>query len=175
MSVVVAKRYAKSIFSLAQEKGVLEKVYEDVKILVAVFKNTPYALGVLTNPVFSFSKKKEIFNKALEHKMTPFTMSALYFIIKNKRSNLFLQILEEYNLLYRKYKKIMYVDLITAKKANDELKGVIVKRLGKEKKILLNERVDKSILGGVLIKVNDKQFDSTVKSHLNKIKSSFKV
>ena len=69
----------------------------------------------------------------------------------------------------------MYVDLITAKKANDELKSIIVKRLGQEKKILLNEKVDKSILGGVLIKVNDKQFDSTVKNHLNKIKSSFKV
>ena len=175
MSVVVAKRYAKSIFGLAQERGVLEKVYEDVNILVAAFKNAPYALGVLTNPVLSFSKKKEIFNKALENKLTPFTMSVLHFIIKNKRSSLFLQILEEYNLLYRKYKKIMYVDLITAKKANDELKSIIVKRLGQEKKILLNERVDKSILGGVLIKVNDKQFDSTVKNHLNKIKSSFKV
>ena len=175
MSVVVAKRYAKSIFNLAQEKGRLEKVYEDVNILVTVFENDPHALGFLTNPVLSFSKKKEIFNKALNDKLGPITMSALYFIIKNKRAKLFLQILEEYNLLYRKHKKIMCVDLITAKKAKDELKGAIIKRLGQEQKILLNERVDKSILGGFLIKVNDKQFDSTVKNHLNKIKSSSKV
>ena len=99
----------------------------------------------------------------------------LYFVIKNKRSKLFIQILEEYNLLYRANKKIMYVDLITAKKANEELKDIIIKRLGQEKKILLNEIVDESVLGGVLIKVDDKQFDSTVKNHINKIKSSFKV
>ena len=97
------------------------------------------------------------------------------FVIKNKRANLLTQILEEYNLLYRIEKKIMYVDLITAKGASEELKNVIIKRLGQEKKILLNEIVDKSVLGGVLIKVNDKQFDSTVKNRINKIKSSFKV
>ena len=102
-------------------------------------------------------------------------MSVLYFIIKNKRSNLLIQILEQYSLLYREHKQIMYVDLITAKKANDELKNTIIKRLGQEQKVLLNEIVDQSILGGVLIKVNDKQFDSTVKSNINKIKSIFKV
>jgi len=175
MSVVVSKRYAKSIFDLAQEKSKLETVYEEANILVKVFKNDQFSLDFLTNPVLSFYKKKETFDKALKDKLDPFTMSIFYFVIKNKRSNLLIQILEEYNLLYRAEKKIMYVDLITAKKANDELKNIIIKRLGQSKKILLNEKVDKSILGGVLIKVNDKQFDSTVKNHINKIKSSFKV
>lgn len=149
MSVVVAKRYAKSIFNLAQEKEQLDATYKEVKILIKVFKNDQFALGFLTNPVLSFSKKKEIFDKVLKENFTPFTMSILYFIIKNKRSYLLTQILEEYNLLYREEKKIMYVDLITAQKANEELKSIIIKRLGQEQKILLNERVDKSILGGV--------------------------
>jgi len=175
MSVVVAKRYAKSIFNLAHEKGKLENTYEEVNILVEVFKNDQIALDFLTNPVLSFSKKKEVFDNILKSMLKPFTMSILYFIIKQKRASLLMQIFEEYNLLYRKEMKIMYVDLITAKKANDELKNIIVKRLGQEQNILLNERIDKSVLGGVLIKVNDRQFDSTVKSYINKIKSSFKV
>ncbi len=175
MSVVVAKRYAKSIFELALEKSKLETVYEEANLLVKVFKNDQFSSDFLTNPVLSFSNKKEIFDKVLKDKLDPFTMSVFYFIIKNKRSNLLIQILEEYNLLYRAEKKIMYVDLITAKKASDELKNIIIKRLSQSQKILLNEKVDKSILGGVLIKVNDKQFDSTVKNHINKIKSSFKV
>jgi F-type H+-transporting ATPase subunit delta len=175
MSVVVAKRYAKSIFELAQEKEKLETVYKEGSVLVQVFKNNTTIFEFLTNPVLSFSKKKEMFDKVLKNKLDAFTVSVLYFVIKNKRSKLLIQILEEYNLLYRVYKKIMYVDLITAKKANEELKDVIIKRLGQEKKILLNEIIDKSVLGGVLIKVDDKQFDSTVKNHINKIKSSFKV
>ena len=175
MSVVIAKRYAKSIFNLAQEQGKLETTYEEVNILVEVFKNDQVACDFLTNPVLSFSKKKEVFDKILKATLKTFTMSILYFIIKQKRASLLMQILEEYNLLYRKEKKIMYVDLITAKKANDELKNIIVKRLGQQQKILLNEKVDNSVLGGVLIKVNDRQFDSTVKSYINKIKSSFNV
>ncbi len=175
MSVVVAKRYAKSIFDLCQEKDSLERTYKEINILIQVFKNNKTILDFLINPVISFSQKKDFFDKGLKDKLDNLTMSILYFVIRNKRANILIQILEEYNLLYRKEKKIMYVDLVTAKKANDELKSIIIKRLGQEKKILLNEKIDKSILGGVLIKVNDKQFDSTVKNHINKIKSSFKV
>ena len=76
--------------------------------------------------------------------------------------------------LYRSEKNIMYVDLVTAQKADEELKQKILKSLG-NKKVLLNEKINPKILGGVLIRVDDKQFDSTVKSSINKIKSSFKI
>ena len=38
MSVVVAKRYAKSIFELAQENQKLETTYKESNVLVQVFK-----------------------------------------------------------------------------------------------------------------------------------------
>ena len=41
--------------------------------------------------------------------------------------------------------------------------------------VLLREKIDKSILGGILIKSENKQFDSTVINSINKIKSNFKV
>ena len=128
-----------------KEKEKLEVVYKETGILLKVFKDDQIALGFLTNPVLSFFKKKEIFDKVLKDKLTNFTMSVLYFIIKNKRSNLLIQILEQYSLLYREYKQIMYVDLITAKKANDELKNTIIKRLGQEQKVLLKSKSKHSL------------------------------
>ena len=41
--------------------------------------------------------------------------------------------------------------------------------------VLLREKIDKSILGGILVKSDNKQFDATVTNSINKIKSSFKV
>jgi len=175
MSVVVAKRYANSIFNLAKEKEVLGKTYNEVNVLKALFKESDKARELLINPVISFSKKKEIFNKIFGDLLSSFTATFFYFIIKNKRANKLIQILEEYNRLYRSEKKIMYLDLITAKKANEELKNIIIKRLGEDKKVLVNEKINPKILGGVLIRVDDRQFDSTVKSYINKIKSSFKI
>jgi len=175
MSVVVAKRYAKSIFTLAKERGALEKTYEESKFLITLFKQDKQAFSLLINPVISFSKKREIFKKAFSQKISSFTLLYFYFIIKNKRADSLTPILEEYNILYRLEKKITCADVITAKKSTEELRQAIKEKLGLEKNILFNEKIDEKILGGVLIRVGDQQFDSTVKNSINKIKSSFKV
>ena len=65
--------------------------------------------------------------------------------------------------------------MTTASNISDDLRDVIVSKVGKEKKILLEEKVDKSLMGGVLLQIEDKQFDSTVRNRINKIKSSFKI
>ena len=75
----------------------------------------------------------------------------------------------------KKEKNILQIDLITAKKASESLKSSIIKKFGKGSDVLLREKIDKSILGGILIKSENKQFDSTVINSINKIKSNFKV
>ena len=65
--------------------------------------------------------------------------------------------------------------MTTASNISDDLRDVIVSKVGKEKKILLEEKVDTSLMGGVLLQIEDKQFDSTVRNRINKIKSSFKI
>ncbi len=59
MSVVVSKRYAKSIFDLCQEKESLERTYKQINILIPVFKNNKTIMDFLINPVISFSQKKK--------------------------------------------------------------------------------------------------------------------
>jgi len=99
----------------------------------------------------------------------------LFFIIKNKRTNILIQIFEEFNSLFHKEKNIVKVELTTANNISDDLRDVIISKVGKEKKILIDEKVDKSLMGGVLLQIEDKQYDSTVRNRLNKIKSSFKI
>jgi len=175
MSVLVAKRYARSIFELALTKELLETSFKEISILLDFFKNNSFALDFLTNPVLSFDKKKQVTENMFGEKLSDFSKSILYFIIKNKRANMTLQIFEEFNALYRKEKKIISIDLVTAQKASEDLKNRIVKKFGNQNNVFLNEKIDKSLLGGVLIKLDGKQFDSTVKNSINKIKSSFKV
>ena len=77
--------------------------------------------------------------------------------------------------IFWKEKNIVKVELTTASNISDDLRDVIVSKVGKEKKILLEEKVDTSLMGGVLLQIEDKQFDSTVRNRINKIKSSFKI
>lgn len=175
MSVVVAKRYAKSIFSLAKERGFLDSTFEEITIINEIFNVNKDLINFITNPVVNFDKKKKIIEIVFSDNLESFSKSILYFIIENKRANLITQIFEEFNILYRKEKNILQIDLITAKKASESLKSSIIKKFGMGSDVLLREKIDKSILGGILIKSENKQFDSTVINSINKIKSNFKV
>ena len=175
MSVVVAKRYAKSIFSLAKERGFLDSTFKEITIINEIFNVNKDLINFITNPVVNFDKKKKIIETVFSDNLESFSKSILYFIIENKRANLITQIFEEFNVLYRKEKNILQIDLITAKKASESLKSSIIKKFGKGSDVLLREKIDKSILGGILIKSENKQFDSTVINSINKIKSNFKV
>lgn len=175
MSVVVAKRYAKSIFSLAKERGFLDSTFKEITIINEIFNVNKDLINFITNPVVNFDKKKKIIENVFSDNLESFSKSILYFIIENKRANLITQIFEEFNILYRKEKNILQIDLITAKKASESLKSSIIKKFGMGSDVLLREKIDKSILGGILIKSENKQFDSTVINSINKIKSNFKV
>ena len=175
MSVVVAKRYAKSIFSLTKERGSLDSTFKEINMINEVFNVNKDLINFITNPVVNLDKKKKIIETIFSNNLDSFSKSILCFIIENKRANLITQIFEEFNILYRKEKNILQVDLITAKKASEPLKNSIIKKFGKGADVLLREKIDKSILGGILVKSNNKQYDSTVKNSINKIKSSFKV
>ena len=58
MSVVVAKRYAKSFFDLAKEKNNLETTYKEINSFLEIFKSEITVLNFLNNPVLSYEKKR---------------------------------------------------------------------------------------------------------------------
>ncbi|MBH76592.1 MAG: ATP synthase F1 subunit delta [Flavobacteriales bacterium] len=175
MSVVVAKRYAKSFFDLAKEKNNLETTYKEVNSFLEIFKKEKSVLNFLNNPVLSNNKKRDVFEKMFGSNCTNFIKSIMFFVIKNKRTNILIQIFEEFNSLFHVEKNIIKVELTTASNISDELRDAIISKVGNEKKILLDEKVNKSLMGGVLLQIEDKQYDSTVRNRINKIKSSFKI
>ena len=56
----LAARYAKSIFDFAIEKGELEKVYEDMKMLHDICKKSSDFVAILHSPIIPVDKKEKI-------------------------------------------------------------------------------------------------------------------
>ena len=63
MSYRIASRYAKSLIELAQEKGKLEEVHNDVLLMDSAFKSSREFRVFLKSPVIGPDKKLEVFNK----------------------------------------------------------------------------------------------------------------
>ncbi|MEO5564726.1 MAG: ATP synthase F1 subunit delta [Chitinophagaceae bacterium] len=171
----LATRYAKSLIDLANERGELEKVFEDMKWLQAACKNRDF-VNLLRSPVIKPDTKKKIVGAVTEGKLSPITAGFNTLLItKNRESNL-PEIITAFIEQYQKQKNIYTVKLTTATPVNEAVKQAItdqVKKSGGFEHIELEEKVDESIIGGFVLQVGDKLVDASIAYDLKEIARQF--
>ena len=172
----VAQRYAKALFDLSLEKGQLDEVMNDLNKIIGV-KNQELEL-YLSSPVIKGEKKTAVFEMIFSKHLTPLTLSFFKLVFAKGRSIAMAEIMEAYAEMFRKNKGIQVVQMTTALPISNDLKQSIMKSLTdiqmlKDKKIELKEKVDESIIGGMVIQIEDKLFDASIKHDLQFIKRQF--
>ena len=171
----VAKRYAKSLIDLSSEKGALDPVNEDMKQFVTTCEqNRDFAL-LLSNPVISSDKKLSILQKIFSASFNKITMSFIEIVIRKGREKYLFQIAKEYTEQYKKLKGIQTAEIISAVGLDDRLRKQVydIIRKNTQSEVELVEKVDKNLIGGFVLKIGDKQFDSSIAADLRKLTQSF--
>jgi F-type H+-transporting ATPase subunit delta len=172
----VAYRYAKALFDLAIETGKVDQVHADLKTIQQANHKELYTL--LSSPVIGSDKKTSIFEAVFAQHVQSVTVSFFKLIFHKGRAVAIKEIIEAYFDKYRAYKGIKVVEMTTAVSVSDEVRQSIVKELQQNnmlsgKSIELKEKVDASIIGGLVLQVDDKLFDASIKHDLQFIKKQF--
>ena len=175
MNPVISNRYAKALFLLAKKENVLQEISRESQSLIDFFSNQKTAIMLLKNPVVSKEKKTNIFQKSFQGQLSTLMQSFIKLVIDKGRYRDLLSILDQYIEIYKKEMNIISLELVTTKKINDSLKQKINNKLGAQENVVFKETIDPKILGGILIKLNDLQFDATVKNKLNNVRKTFKI
>lgn len=172
----VAYRYAKALFDLALETGKVDEVHADLNTIQQANQNE--LKSILGSPVIGSEKKTAIFEAVFAQHVQPITISFFKLIFHKGRSVAIKDIIEAYFDKYRIHKGIKVVEMTTAVAVSDQVRQSIVKELQQNKmlsgkSIELKEKVDASILGGLVLQVDDKLFDASIKHDLQFIKKQF--
>ncbi len=174
MSSKAAKRYAKALFELANEKNELQTIHSDLSMIFNAIQQSPDLQKALSNPTINTSKKSEIVNKIFASKVSPLTVNLLHTLASNDRLNILGDIYKAFDNFYKKQKGIINATVTTAVPLNDKLEQQIyqkIKDLTGSKEIDLLKIIDPSILGGFVLNVEDLRYDASIKGKLAKIKS----
>ncbi len=174
MSSKAAKRYAKALFELANEKNELQTIHSDLSMIFNAIQQSPDLQKALSNPTINTSKKSEIVNKIFTSKVSPLTVNLLHTLASNDRLNILGDIYKAFDNFYKKQKGIINATVTTAVPLNDKLEQQIyqkIKDLTGSKEIDLLKIIDPSILGGFVLNVEDLRYDASIKGKLAKIKS----
>jgi F-type H+-transporting ATPase subunit delta len=169
----IATRYAKSLLELAEEKGVLDKVNEDMITFDHLCKaNRDFAL-MLKNPIIQHHRKLAILKKIFAGKVHDLTLSIFDIITRKNREFILPMLASEFTHLYNVRKGISEATVTTNFALTPELRKEFMRLLKEitKKEIELTEKVDKEMLGGYIIKVGDLQLDDSVDSRLKDLKT----
>src|SRR5262245_23553600 len=154
----VARRYAKSLLDLAKEKGEMEAVNNDMKLLAQVCGSNHDLRLLLSSPIISSDKKHAILKRVFSGKISALSVSFFDVISKKRRESYLEGIAVEYTRLYKEYKGIQTAIVTSAVGLDDKLRAQVYK-LVKESlnsEVELIEKVDKDLIGGFILRVGDK-------------------
>lgn len=172
----VAQRYAKAIFDLAVETSKLEEVKHDFDLIQSVQNKELQLLFV--SPIIKGDKKTAIFEAIFSKHIQPLTSSFFKLIFTKGRSVAINEIILAYMDRYRAKKGIQLVQLTTAVEVSTDIKNNVSSllkehKLLKGKSIELVSNVDASIIGGLIVKLDDQLFDASIRHDLKVIKKQF--
>lgn len=172
----VANRYAKALFDIALEKGMLEEVKNDIDLINSI-QHRELELA-LASPVVTGERKTAIFGAVFSKHVSALSVSFFKLIFDKGRSIAIKEILEAFVARYKEHKGIKVVEVTTAVDLSDEGRNQIRKGLKDNsmlagKTIELKEKVDSSIIGGLVVQVEDKLFDASIRHDLQHIKRQF--
>lgn len=171
---IVASRYAKSLLDLSIEKNILDKVNTDMVQLSEVCAESKELISVLNNPTINSDKKSDIFSALFKGKIEDVSLDFINLITKHSRESLIPTIAQSFTKLYKTHNNILDVELISAVALDEATKSKIMDKVKSHfdgATIQLTEKIDASILGGFIVKIGDKQIDSSVASQLTNLKS----
>jgi len=168
----ISVRYAKAFFSLAKEKNMLDSLKNDIGTISDVCEKSVGFKLLLESPIVKTSKKIKLIIAVFEGKLNELTLKFLNLIIENKREVYIPAICRNFLALARKDQNIKSARLTTATKIDNETFKKIELLLERElkTKVELSEHVNPEIIGGLILRIEDKQYDASIASQLKKIK-----
>ena len=164
--------YAHSLFSLAEDEGLIEKIYEELKSLSNIFSENSEYIKLLDSPNIPAEKRFELIDEAFAPYME-YVTNLIKILCEKRRVFLLPDCIKEYEKLYNEKFGIKSVTVITATPLGEELKEKLVKKLEKEwgKKIDLTLKIDESIIGGIVLRTDNLQTDASVRTKLERIRA----
>jgi F-type H+-transporting ATPase subunit delta len=172
----ISVRYSRALFQLAVEMKLLDKVFEDM-IFISGLCRIDEVKDVLLNPVIVPSRKKSILFSLLEKNAEKITLSLVGLLVDNGRESYLPAVARVFRDETHKYRGVTETNLVTAVPVNDKIRKQISDMVASvfKTKVELKESVDKDIIGGFILKVNDNYYDASVKTKLRRIKKGLSV
>lgn len=177
IDTTLAKRYAKALVEIGEEKKTLDKFLQDLADLAQLMETSKDFREVLMNPVFPREEKKKVADLILKKLGTDrMVTNFVHLLIDRKRIDQLPGIFTAFGDEVDEIRGITRGEVTSSKALGrdqvDQVTAVLSRISGKQ--VRLTTKVDPSLIGGLVAKVGDTVLDGTIRTQLNQLKESLK-
>jgi F-type H+-transporting ATPase subunit delta len=166
----VARPYTKAAFEFAQEKGNLDQ-WSTMLSTAAVVANDSVMANVLGNPALTSEQKAGAMVSVCKDPLDEAGENFIRLLAGNQRLGLLQEVNAQFEQLKANLLKSVDIDLTTAYELDEQqqqkLTQALSAKLGRD--VTLTSTVDKTILGGVVVRTQDLVIDGSVRARLAKL------
>jgi len=171
-ATTLARPYAQAVFELAKGNGKLSQWSDALSALSAIAADEQVS-GLITNPNVEAAQMADLFISIAKDKLDQEGKNFVKVLAENGRLNVITEISESYDALKAEAEKTVKAEVISAFKVSADqqkkLEDALKKRLGCE--VEVSSTVDKSIIGGAIIRAGDLIIDGSVTGQLDRLAS----
>lgn len=172
MAKIVSKTYGEALFEVAQEEGRTRELMEEIHELQKVLTQNPEFDKLMKHPGVSKKEKaaavENIFRGRISDELTGF----LGIVVEKERYGELPQIFRYFTDRVKEENKIGVAWVTTAVELTDVQKQNVKNRLLETTSYVTMEihySVDPSLIGGMVIRINDRVVDSSVRTKISEL------
>ncbi|GAW83308.1 ATP synthase delta chain, mitochondrial [Plasmodium gonderi] len=175
----IEKRYSLALYNVGKNKNKINEISNDILFIKNNYLKDKAFLNFLHTPNIDNKEKLNFLKtecKKYNNNFSIITSNFLESLFDSKRINYLSKIIEEFELLLMKERKEIKCVVYTSKEINNTQKQKIQEsinfKLKNELKPLIEYKIDKNILGGLVLQIGNQIFDFSAKYKIEKIKST---
>jgi F-type H+-transporting ATPase subunit delta len=169
-----ARKYAKSLFSVAQAKNEVLACQQGLQEIGRVTKLRASLKDVLAHPFISLDEKRKMLHSALGEYATPLLERFLLLLVEKHRMSLFPLIVDYFQDEVDFFQNVQPLKIRTAFALSDTQRKELQQKLEGwlQAKVRMDVQVDPQLIGGLTIQTRDRVLDQSLKGQLKKLQNA---
>ena len=168
----VAKTYGDALYDLAAEENLSEQLMEEVAVMAQALRENPEFVTLLSTPALKKEERLNVLEQSFGGKVHVHLLNFMKILVENGTIAEFPGCADQFRRRYNKDHNIEEITAVTAIPLSDELSAQLKAKLEAVtgKTVLLQNKVDAGVLGGVRLEMEGTQLEGTVQYQLTAIR-----
>ncbi|SDE33808.1 F-type H+-transporting ATPase subunit delta [Paenibacillus sp. UNCCL117] len=171
---VVAKRYARALFEIAQEQNRVAQFEEELNAFLSALRQNADFNKLIVHPGLTVSAKQELLSNVFGGQLSDTVLNTLQLLVANGREELLESLVGYYAAIageaLGQAKAIVYTPFALSEADEKQIASTFSTLTSKQ--IRVESVIDKSLLGGIQIRVGDRLYDGSLSGKLKRLEKA---